>query len=193
MIGISILLGALFITLSIMSYVSREESNFLSYHNLLDRLRFEEYTIQRSIVTNDTNHSFEIIRASQYTNSSDEIPGFLEWNDTSITTQYTFFSAGNESKLAFEHAENRTVITNYPAKKYIETTKGLSPESIAQCVCPSIDQDKCNALNQTNYTWGVDVCAGLPAPLRVFVYEDTQTSRAFPYYVFGRDCAVICS
>lgn len=188
--GVIIFLVLLIIFASYATYESKLEAENTEYFLELQRLRQQEWELNKNILQEETLMQSRFWNASQTLNKTNLIQEYniTQWDKPIIITVKIDYYYNNS--FTAEYHGNHTITINYPIE-LIDKTEGITTENITQCACPKLNQSECNKINNTNFTWELHACTGLPVKNSISVYNNNIT-RTYQRYLLNSECIIQC-
>ncbi len=160
------------------------------YQLIYSKLLYQDYLIQKEMMNLRSIETFKFIQLAQNTTMKN-LTQVQQWSYPMIVKALLNYYY-NDKTIETNMTENITIPVYYPLNEFIDKTSGITTEQIKNCICPIINQTKCNNINNTNYEWEAEVCAGAPVKLKITIKNRNVITQYFPYYLFSGNCTIEC-
>ena len=156
----------------------------------VERIRQQTWELNKLILQKETFLASNFWNDSQTLKKTDLMVKYnvTNWSNTVIITMPINYYYANG--FIAEYSGNHSFTINY-STELIDKTGGIAVNDIMLCACPELNQTKCNEINDTNFSWELHACTGLPTKYSISVFN-TNMTKNYQRYLFNAECFIDC-
>ena len=170
-------------------YNEKMQSEQLKNLVLREKIKQQNWELDKTIIIQEALIQSKFWNDSQMMNKTQLINKYniSYWNNVTITIEIKYFY---NNTFTAKYEGNHSINIGYPIE-LIDKTENITTTNIQSCVCPNINQTKCNEINNTNFNWELHVCTGIPTKYAISVYNSNIT-KEYQRYLFNGNCSIQC-